>query len=530
MTALAQLALFKTETQQAASSPQILPPPPAPAPLPPRAARRSQAWLALYFPDLSLAAARGAMPIERQLALAKAPWAVIDTDRMKRVVACNSVAWERGVRPGHTMNAAIALTADLELVLRDAIGEAELLRQIATDCFAYTSSVSMQPPNELLLEVRGSFRLFGGVSALMEQVKSALTSLGIEARMALAPTARSALWLARAASTPCVCLPRELMQRMASLPISILHWPPSIELQLLRFGVVSLGDLLRLPRKDLGRRIGWPAVQELEQALGRAPWLQPAWQPPTTYTDRILLDFEVETTGLLEKILARALARLRRTLVRGALAMDEMQLTLKHRETLTPVVVRLHEPTSDVEHVASLLHEHLDRLILSAPIREVILAVPRLLVAQTRSQALAIDPSMRVHSAHDPQAASHLLEQLQSRFGAQTVLALGVRGEHLPERAQHLCVPTQYREAAALPLSLPRRPLWLLSVPKPVDAEHRRGAFTIETSPETIEVEAWDGGAIRRAYYRARTREGARWWVFRDLTSPDHWYLHGLFG
>ncbi len=529
MGAFAQRALFELPADGASTlAPEVSVPAPTEAPR--LSPRRAQAWIGLHFADLALAAALGAMNVEERVQRLSVPWAIMEADRFKRVIACNALAWQRGIRPGHRMNAAIALCAELLLVPRDNAAEVAFLKCIASECLRYTATVSVQAPNELLLEVRGSFRLFGGPQALLERIEADLRRHEAGLKVALAPTARSAQWLARDAKSPRLCLPRALPSALSSLPLSSLHWPLALELQLVRFGVTTVGDLLRLSRKDLGRRIGGAAVAELQQALGRAPWLHPRWSTEPTYHDRLVLDFDVETTELLEKLLSRPLARLRRTLVTGALAIDTLALTLKHRECDTQVMVRLQAPTADTKHLASLLHEHLDRLVLPAPVREVLLTVPRLRLARPQTRALGIDPTDRTEASADPEAAQRLLEQLQSRFGVARVRALALNAHHLPERAQHASPPTGVEPPRVRPPPLAARPLWLLATPRPIDAEYRHGAFLLESSPETIEVEAWEGPAVRRAYYRARTRQGHRWWVFRDLTPPYPWYLHGLYG
>jgi protein ImuB len=492
--------------------------------------RRSQAWLALHFTQLPLAAAYRAQPANRRLRLDAAPWAVVEDDRFKCILACNEQAWHHGVRPGHRLNAAIALCASLELIARDASTEAQLLDAIASQCLHYTSAVSVQPPNELLLEVRGSFRLFGGPTALIERVQTDLGQFDGSVQLALAPTARSAQWLARASSQPRLCLPRELAPALNTLPVALMQWPLPIELQLTRFGVTTVGDLLRLPRKDLARRIGVAPVRELQQALGRTAWLHQGWTTPPSYHDRLLLDFEIETTGLLEKFLARPLERLQRTLIRSARAIEGLHLTLKHRDGATPLALRLHQPSADLAHIASLLHEHLDRLTLKAPIREVLIDVPRLVVARPQNQALAMDPTARDDVSCTADLKARLLEQLQSRFGVHSVRALTARSHHVPERAQASDTPAHVSSAISVPSRLPQRPLWLLREPQPLDGDYRRDAFRLSTSPETVESEAWEGPAVRRAYFRARTARGLDWWIFRELTPPHGWYLHGLFG
>ncbi|WP_209005473.1 Y-family DNA polymerase [Steroidobacter agaridevorans] len=505
-----------------------MPQPPSRAPAPSR--RRAQAWLAAHLTDLSLAAAYNAAPLDRRASLDSSPWAVIDDDRLKHVVACNKLAWKQGVRPGHRMNAAIAFCSSLTLLARDRRTETELLERIATDCLKYTSAVSVQPPNEILLEVRGSLRLFGGPGALIDRVQTDFAKLSTGLQLALAPTARSALWLARASREPRVCLPRQLPDVLSSLPIASLHWPLPVELQLTRFGVTAVGDLMRLSRKDLARRIGAGPVRELQQAMGRTNWLHRGWSTPPSYHDRMLLDFEIETTPLLEKMLERPLARLKRTLIGAARTIDEIAVTLKHREGATTLLIRLQHATADTSHLASLLHEHLDRLVLRAPVREVMIDAPRLLVARPHNHSLAMDPATRSDVPNASELKARLIEQLQSRLGVHAVRAVAVRAHHVPERAQCSNAPSPVAASATPPAHLPRRPLWLLREPKAATREYREGALQIESSPETIEAEAWEGTGVRRAYYRARTREGAECWIYRDLSSRDQWFVHGLFG
>ncbi|GFE87767.1 DNA polymerase [Steroidobacter agaridevorans] len=428
------------------------------------------------------------------------------------------------------MNAAIAFCGSLTLVSRNARTERDLLEHIATECLNYTSAVSVQPPNEVLLEVRGSLRLFGGPAALIERVQTDLAIINAALQVALAPTARSAQWLARASTAPCVCLPRQLTDTLSSLPISSLQWPLAVELQLARFGVTSLGDLMRLSRKDLARRIGAGPVRELQQAMGRTEWLHHGWSTPPSYHHRVLLDFEIETTTLLEKMLERPLARLKRTLIGATRSIDELTVTLKHRDGTTPLTLRLQQPTADTAHLASLLHEHLDRLALRAPVREVLLDAPRLLVASARNRPLAMDPATRREVTDASEMKARLLEQLQSRFGAHAVRALTVHCHHVPERAQCLATPSREFAPVSTPPRLPRRPLWMLREPKSITREHQAGGFQIESSPETIEAESWEGLSVRRAYYRARKRDGTQCWIYRDLEKRDQWFLHGLFG
>jgi protein ImuB len=77
------------------------------------------------------------------------------------------------------------------------------------------------------------------------------------------------------------------------------------------------------------------------------------------------------------------------------------------------------------------------------------------------------------------------------------------------------------------------RPLWLLADPRPLPGDERPrcdGPLELEEGPERIESGWWDGHDVRRDYYVARDRAGARLWVFRERQDGGRWFLHGVFG
>ena len=304
---------------------------PAPPSVPLPRLRRKAVWLALHFSSWPMAAVLSGMTEQHSTRLRAQPFAVIDTDRKRRVLVCNEQARARGLRPGHSLNAAIALCSELQVAVRDLDREAVLLEAAARNCQRYTSTVSIEPPNELLLEVRGSLRLFGGVEVLVKTVLDDFVARGIAVSAALAPTARSALWLSRGTQSLQIIRPRALPLALARLPVSVLQWPQDITLRLSRFGVSTVGDLRRLPRGGLARRIGARYLTELDAALGRQPELRRTVAELPSFRDRVVLDAEIETTGLLEPLIATRLVALEHFLTTRTLALTELVIELVHR-------------------------------------------------------------------------------------------------------------------------------------------------------------------------------------------------------
>ena len=88
----------------------------------------------------------------------------------------------------------------------------DALAPIAAWACQFTPRVSLEPPQELLLEVQGSLRLYGGLEVLHERVAAGLSALGFPASIAAASTPRAALWLSRGAGEALEALPVEVTQ------------------------------------------------------------------------------------------------------------------------------------------------------------------------------------------------------------------------------------------------------------------------------------------------------------------------------
>src|SRR5688572_27354233 len=122
-----------------------------PPPQPTADPRRRQAWLAVRMMDLPFAAALRSLTAEQNSALMPRPLVIVDEDRFRSVLCCNERAYEHGVRPGHRLNAAIALCASLECLPRSLPQESTLLESLAHHCQRFTPIVVVEPPNELVL-------------------------------------------------------------------------------------------------------------------------------------------------------------------------------------------------------------------------------------------------------------------------------------------------------------------------------------------------------------------------------------------
>lgn len=436
-----------------------------------------------------------------------------------------------------------------------------LLYKLCLHAQRFTSFVSIEPPNALLLDIKGSLRLFGPVETLHAGIDACWRELSLEARSATAPSTLAALWCARSGQTragqPRAGQPRadappagrsaqdhpvviedlgKLAGHLAKLPIACTAWDPE-RLQTLRaMGITRVGELLRLPRAGLARRLGAAVLRDLDIALARQPAPRRAFVARQWFRERCDFESEIETAAYLQKALEPLLERCAQFLRERQAGIQTLRLKLRHREgPATRVQAGLASITSERRRLTEVLTQKLTRLELKAPVRSMELISGAL---QPLSAA-SLDAFSGWAGASGRDTAPQLVERLRARLGEEAVYGVISIPEHRPEAA--------WRRVHELRLTsvlggggtmngpwmthddMPR-PVWLLDAPLPLseaDIQERQG-------PERIESGWWDGKGVARDYYIARQTggerqsQGARLWVFQERHSK-RWYLHGVF-
>ncbi|HET6655706.1 MAG TPA: DNA polymerase Y family protein [Gammaproteobacteria bacterium] len=501
--------------------PQSLPlpflsPPPADPPSPPSATRprprpaATALWAAIYLP---------ALPLESlgERADTAVPVAVIDGDTPQApLVALSDGARDAGLHEGMIAGAASARISGLLLRVREPAREATLLDRLAAWGEGFTSLVSPEPPAALLLDIGGSLKLFGGAEALRERLQAELEDQGHAAQLALAPTPRAALWLARAGTAGSVTDSRRIAGRLGTLPLTALQLPERTVRDFERLGVRTVREAFRLPRDGLARRFDPALLRDWDRALGHLPEARRHWQAERKFTAERELPIALRETARLEPFIDDLLADLAIALRRHDAGIDRLTLSFEHpRLPSTPVTLRLLTISRDLAHMQRLTRIRLERLRLpdgvttirlhSGPFRPIVASTTALLEARSEQPA--------------KQAA--LLETLRARLGRHAVCSLAPAADPRPEYAWQRVEPGMARHADRPA----RRPAWLLQTRQPL---HEIKGIQLISGPERIEAGWWSEDAIGRDYYVARTASGARLWIYREHETR-RWFLHGYF-
>ncbi len=477
-------------------------------------------WLALRFPSLSLEIfARGART-PGPLAVAKA------TGAQAAIVACNRQARERGVRAGMPVAAAAALAADLRVVARDEPAEQAALERMAACALQFTSTVSIAPPAEVLLEIEGSLRLFGGLTRLWAQIEEALDAPGYAVAMACAPTPLAAQFFARAGLPVRIRHRDALRAALAQLPLTVLELAPESDMLLRDIGIATCGACLELPRAGLARRLGRELLERLDRALGDLPDPRPGYLPPTRFTAALQLPAPVEEAPALLFAARRLLAELCGLLAAIGQGAQCLRFRLAHAgRDDTGFDLSLAAATRDPDHLAAVLRERLERVALPAPATAIGLESLLLLPLAAASRSFLPD------SREQSETAARLVERLRARLGEQALVGLATAADYRPEHAWRTAEPGaagSADEQAPLP-----RPLWLLPVARPLRevaaVPQHDGPLTLLAGPERIESGWWDGADVARDYFVARDPAASLLWIYRERRENGGWYLHGFF-
>ena len=453
------------------------------------------------------------------------------------------------------------------------------LERLGTWAQRLTPRISLDPPDGLLLEVKGSLHLFGGVEGLSREMAGECSRLGISCTLAIAPTPLAASALARAgrtAAAPASLLvitdPAQLIGKLSPLPLAALRWPEDTVGRLARIGVRTIGEALRLPRAGFARRFGTAQLLALDRLTGRASDLKDRFEVRARFRRRRELIYELESHAALLAVLEPLLEELGRFLEARQCGVLMLECRLQHRAVApTRCVLRLAAPLADPEQLAALLAERLSTLVLPEPVRACELRSGPL-VSRVLSSAGLWQPGEQGGGA--AAQAPELIERLRVRLGAEAVYGLRVVADHRPEAAWKVREPVLTPSAIQSGLQndpvrnvvnpsmetrgspswrsasgqdhfavrsevdnsgrLDRRPLWLLPKPRQLNERdglpRRRGPLRLLGEGERVETGWWDGGEMARDYYRAVDVRGVRLWVFREREPPHRWFLHGVFG
>lgn len=476
----------------------------------------------------------------------------------QQVIQCNAAASACGIHPGNSLATAQSLApALLRHFHWNGEHEQARLAFIAEVLYRFSSEVSPEPPDTIVLEIGRSLKLFGDCGRLVAAVTSACESLGHHTRARAAATPLAALALARSDAT---ILPEVSLQCLATgfqpsrdpvapgtdkpahtkrsnrsaagRTLRGAALPNRTVERLRNMGITRLGQVLALPRAELAHRFGHEFATYLERLSGHVPDPRATILPPDRFDQSLHLLEPIRDKASLEAPMQHLLDELGQWLVAHQLGAEALvwSFSAHAAQSRTCMPVRFARAQQQARAFAgiSLLK------LAETPLPEDILNIglkARLLrpwIARNNNlfpEAL-LDSTGTTGSPGDSAAETvtciELLDQLGARLGESACVRLEALDCHTPEEAWR---PLSFPAAPAHqspPVPPGQRPLWLFTPPRPVNVDE----LVLLDGPERIQGQWWSC-PVSRDYYIASHRNGARCWAFVD--ESRQWYLHGYF-
>ncbi len=521
------------------------------------------AWIPRF--ELALLARREGGDLLRQ------PLAIADLSASSAVVLeATPAAARAGVYPGMTV--AQARVRCGSLVVRPpepdarAVAEAAILAALGR----LAPRLAADGRGAFFLGLAGMGRLVRDERGYAAAVRDAVGSLGFAASVGIAGHPFAAWVAARRRAGPVA--PGADARFLASVPLASLGLSEPARALLALLGITTAGQVARLPRGALGRRLG--AEGERLDRLCRGELLLPETMPTTARVPRppaaIGLDLENRCEGLepilfiLKGLLDRLLARVAAERTALAELTVEAELDDPGRSRVERRLVPA-EPTLDSRVVADLIRLWLEGRPFDAPPRALRLVASRLAPASARQ--------LRLYARREDggrAALERAVARLAAVFGEGAVVRPALADRLRPEgRLVWLpALPGAGARGAAGGPGAPRGPeapsaggeaeraatgaaaqgppaLRLLAVPEPVELAGGAGSAPRllrrhgQRPRRVVRVEGvqrvsgeWWEAPFDRTYFWAVCEGGERFWLFRDhlrsRPGPAATFLHAV--
>ncbi|MEJ6477364.1 MAG: DNA polymerase Y family protein [Octadecabacter sp.] len=462
------------------------------------------------------------------------------------VHATNRAAQLQGIHIGARVVDMRALCPDLRVEFADIGGDRVALEKLMIWARRWCPWTATDGATGLVLDTSGSDHLLGGEAAMLREIETRLSTLGLSASLATAPTHGAAWAMARFGGVRRICSAQDFAAQLSPLPVRALRLDGDTVVLLQRLGLKTVGDLAAVPRVSLARRFARAPLAKnpllrLDQMMGHLgePVSSPD-DPPRFATQSALAepvqDPEPHLPALCDTLCTDLFA--------AGFGARRVTLTVFRTDgEVSQISVATSQPSRDPDHIRRLFDGKLERIdpgfgfdliTLAAAVAE------NLPTVQTRLEG----------GADNGAELGRMIDRLSAKFGAGAVRRPTLRDSHIPERregwqpamAGEIVPPAPLRTLRPIRLLDPPEEVRVLyGVPEGPPAQfvwrrvtHRVTRFA---GPERIAPEWWADrpGTRLRDYYRIEDHTGCRFWLYREGLHGDgrggdpRWMIHGVF-
>jgi protein ImuB len=292
------------------------------------------------------------------------PAALLDPDGV-HVLELNPVAERAGIQSGMSTSQAIARAPELLLYKRSLSNEQQLRQTLLQLVYRYSPLIEESAPGICTLDLKG--KRTRKHQPWLRELLARLRAIGLKAQAGTGPNPEIALQAAKIADP--ILEISEDSPLLQSLALESLEPSPFLLEILKSWGIRTLGAFTRLPREEIGERLGLEALSLWDRAAGRSAKVLQLVQPPETFEESIDFDQRLETLEPLLFILKRFLENLSLRIESVYLLIAELHLTLTLDDGEKTVrILQIPVPTRDVETLFRIATQYLETLQTTAPI------------------------------------------------------------------------------------------------------------------------------------------------------------------
>jgi protein ImuB len=292
------------------------------------------------------------------------PAALLDQDGI-HVIELNPAAERADVHPGVSTSQAIARASELVLYPRSLSNEQHLQNTLLQLVYRYSPFIENTAPGICTLDLKG--KRVRKHQPWLRELLAQIRSIGLKAQAGIGPNPEIALQAAKIAD-PILEISQD-SHLLQSLPLESLA-PSAFLLDILKsWGVRTLGALTRLPREEIGQRLGLEGLSLWDRAAGHSTSVLRLVQPPETFEESIDFEQRLETLEPLLFIITRFLESLSLRIESAYLLIAELHLTLtlENGEKIVRIL-QIPAPTRNVDTLFGIAAQYLETLQTTAPV------------------------------------------------------------------------------------------------------------------------------------------------------------------
>ncbi len=365
------------------------------------------------------------------------------------LAAVNREAEKFGVRARQSIAEASAIVSQLVVTKVKRVAVERALSGLAEVALGYGATVALSSPDTVWVDITGSAHLFGGEEALAQDLAERVRELGHRVKIAVSAGPELARAFARwSAPSPrkdgagafAIITPSRTPLAAAELPIHALPLGPDNLGYLTRLGLLTWGELTRLPRSALAPRLGKEAARVLELCAGEDNAPLVPFLPPRILEEESTWDDAVSGTEPLGFVLRGLSARISARLCARGEAAEVLEVTLMHDAVIarfrgvppqTVLHFKLSQPLHREAELRRIVASRLERLKLVAPSVGMKLTVPRL--APSVARQLSLSELMTGDTTSGEEDLPIVLAELSADIGEEQVGVLSLVDAHRPE-------------------------------------------------------------------------------------------------